>query len=60
MKPPSLEGRNQVTTDTEIISTEILKQRIIGRFQERVQYLIKKMVVQIDAPKTIRGKEILV
>lgn len=46
-------------TDTEIITSEILHHRLIGRFTERVQYLRRAMVVPIDAPKTIRG-EILV
>lgn len=55
MKPPNLDGKNQITTDMEIITTEILNHRIMGRFAERVQYLRRKQTVPIDAPKTIRG-----
>jgi len=58
MKVPNSDGKNQVTTDMEVITTEILKQRIIGRFMETVQYLRKKTVVPIDAPKTIRGTDV--
>ncbi|CAG7825806.1 unnamed protein product [Allacma fusca] len=54
MKPPNLDGKNQVTTDMEIITTEILNHRIMGRFAERIQYLRRKQTVPIDAPKTIR------
>ncbi|ODM94816.1 hypothetical protein Ocin01_11866 [Orchesella cincta] len=53
-KIPNTEGKHQIQTDTEIITSEILNHRIVGRFIERVQYLRKMMVVPIDAPKTIR------
>ncbi|CAL8092678.1 unnamed protein product [Orchesella dallaii] len=55
-KIPNTEGKHQIQTDTEIITSEILNHRIVGRFIERVQYLRKMMVVPIDAPKTIRAK----
>lgn len=54
-KIPNTDGRHQVHTDTEIITSEILNHRIVGRFMERVQYLRRMQVVPIDAPKTIRG-----
>lgn len=56
MKPPNLEGKNQITTDTEIITSEIFDHRVVGRFKERIQYLRKKTVEPIDGPKIIRGK----
>jgi hypothetical protein len=57
MKTQNHDGRNQITTDIEIITSEILDHRVVGRFMERVQYLRKKTVEPIDAPKTIRGKK---
>ncbi|XP_035706567.1 nucleosome-remodeling factor subunit NURF301 isoform X3 [Folsomia candida] len=56
MKAPNYDGKNQTTTDMEIITSEILSHRVKGRFSERVQYLRKKTVEPIDAPKTIRAK----
>jgi hypothetical protein len=54
---PNCDGKNQITTDMEIITSEILNHKVIGRFLERVQYLRRKTVVPIDAPKTtMRGK----
>lgn len=58
MKAPNYDGKNQTTTDMEIITSEILSHRVKGRFSERVQYLRKKTVEPIDAPKTIRGEKL--
>lgn len=54
-KPPSGDGKHQVTTDTEIVSLEILKHRVIGRFSDKIQYLRRKVVIPLEVPKTIRG-----
>jgi len=56
MKPQNPEGKSQITTDMEIITSEILDHRIVGRFEEVIQYLRRRHIVPIDAPKTIRGK----
>ncbi|XP_065345796.1 nucleosome-remodeling factor subunit NURF301 isoform X2 [Cloeon dipterum] len=53
-KPPNSDGKNQVTTDTEITSTELLKHRHIGQFLEKTQYLRRKVVIPIDLPKAAR------
>ncbi len=48
-----------MTTDMEIITSEILEHRVVGRFSETVQYLRRRHIVPIDAPKTIRGKHLV-
>lgn len=55
-KPPNNDGKHQVTTETEIMSLEILKHRHTGRFSEKTQYLRRKVVIPLELPKTIRGK----
>lgn len=53
-KPPTNDGKHQVTTETEIMSLEILKYRHCGRFSEKTQYLRRKVVIPLELPKTIR------
>ncbi|XP_037046022.1 nucleosome-remodeling factor subunit NURF301 isoform X4 [Bradysia coprophila] len=53
-KPPTSDGKNQITTETEIMSQEILKYRHCGRFSEKTQYLRRKVVIPLELPKTIR------
>lgn len=53
-KPPTSDGKHQVTTETEIMSLEILKYRHCGRFSEKTQYLRRKVVIPLELPKTIR------
>ncbi|KAF4525587.1 hypothetical protein B566_EDAN015525 [Ephemera danica] len=53
-KPPNNDGKNQITTDTEITTTEILKHRHLGQFLERTQYLRRKVVIPLELPKTVR------
>ncbi|XP_017481790.1 PREDICTED: nucleosome-remodeling factor subunit NURF301 isoform X1 [Rhagoletis zephyria] len=53
-KPPSADGKHQVTSDTEIVTQELLKLRHLGRYGERTQYLRRKVVVPLEVPKTIR------
>ncbi|XP_039965704.1 nucleosome-remodeling factor subunit NURF301 isoform X1 [Bactrocera tryoni] len=53
-KPPSADGKHQVTSETEIVTQELLKFRHMGRYGERTQYLRRKVVVPLEMPKTIR------
>lgn len=54
-KPLSTDGKNQITTDTEIMSLEILKHRHVGQFLDRAQYLRRKVVIPLELPKQVRG-----
>ncbi|XP_044734089.1 nucleosome-remodeling factor subunit NURF301, partial [Chrysoperla carnea] len=54
MKPITTDGKHQITTETEIISLEMLKHRHVGQFLERTQYLRRKVVIPLELPKTIR------
>ena len=52
-KPPALyDGKNQVTTDNEIVTTEILKHRNIGRYMETTQYWQRKISIPLDLSVT--------
>jgi nucleosome-remodeling factor subunit BPTF len=53
-KPPTLDGKHQVTTETEIVTTEILKHRNVGLFMENTQYFRRRVVIPLELPKTIR------
>lgn len=53
-KPATGDGKHQLTTDTEIVSLELLKHRHIGQFSERTQYLRRKVVIPLELPKTVR------
>ncbi|XP_012254800.2 nucleosome-remodeling factor subunit NURF301 isoform X2 [Athalia rosae] len=53
-KPLSTDGKHQVTTDTEIMSLEILKHRHVGQFMDRAQYLRRKVVIPLELPKQVR------
>lgn len=48
------DAKNQTTTDTEIVTTDILKHRHVGRFLERTQYYQRRVVIPLDVPKTVR------
>nr|CAB3516219.1 unnamed protein product [Spodoptera littoralis] len=52
-KPASADGKHQLTTDTEIVSLELLKHRHIGQFSERTQYLRRRVVIPLELPKTV-------
>lgn len=56
VKPPSTDGKHQITTETEILSLELLKHRHVGQFLEKTQYLRRKVVIPLELPKTVRGK----
>jgi nucleosome-remodeling factor subunit BPTF len=53
-KPPNTEGKHQLTTETEILSLELLKHRHVGQFLEKTQYLRRKVVIPLELPKTVR------
>lgn len=44
-KPPTANGKIVTNTDTGIVSTDILKSRIRGRFSERMEYLRFTLVI---------------
>ncbi|XP_045626029.2 nucleosome-remodeling factor subunit NURF301 isoform X1 [Procambarus clarkii] len=48
------DGRKQITTEMEIIQTEILKRKHSGRFLEKTSYLRRKVIIPFDVPKPIR------
>ncbi|KAJ8687395.1 hypothetical protein QAD02_023189 [Eretmocerus hayati] len=53
-KPASNDGKHQITTDTEIMSLEILKHRHVGQFMDKTQYLRRKVVIPLELPKQVR------
>ncbi|GAB0089853.1 nucleosome-remodeling factor subunit NURF301 [Sergentomyia squamirostris] len=53
-KPPTTDGKHQITTETEIMSLELLKHRYLGKFMERAQYLRRKVVIPLELPKAVR------
>nr|XP_034840271.1 nucleosome-remodeling factor subunit NURF301 [Maniola hyperantus] len=53
-KAATADGKHQLTTDTEIVSLELLKHRHVGQFSERTQYLRRKVVIPLELPKTVR------
>ncbi|KAK5645407.1 hypothetical protein RI129_006707 [Pyrocoelia pectoralis] len=53
-KAPNSDGKNHITTETEILSLELLKHRYAGQFLERTQYLRRKVVIPLELPKTVR------
>lgn len=53
VKPQSMDGKTQITTETEIISLEILKHRQTGEHLEKTQYLRRKVVIPLELPKTV-------
>lgn len=53
-KAANADGKHQLTTDTEIVSLELLKHRHLGPFSERTQYLRRRVVIPLELPKTVR------
>ncbi|XP_041673909.1 nucleosome-remodeling factor subunit NURF301 isoform X2 [Drosophila eugracilis] len=53
-KPPTADGKHQVTTETEIVTLELLRLRHAGRYGEKTSYLRRKVVIPLEMPKTIR------
>jgi nucleosome-remodeling factor subunit BPTF len=54
MKPLTLDGKNQVTSETEIVTTELLKHRNVGPFMDLTQYFRRRVVIPLELPKTVR------
>ena len=40
-----------MTTDNEIVTTEILRHRNTGRYLEKTEYLLRKISIPLDAPR---------
>lgn len=61
IKPPTNNGKVVTNTDTGIVSTEILKHRICGRFSERIEYFRLTLVIPYGYadPQPSKGKIIL-
>lgn len=55
MKSNYPDGKQQITSETEIVTLELLKMRYLGKFSDRAQYLRRKVVIPLELPKTIRG-----
>lgn len=53
-KPQTADGKNQVTTETEIVTTELLKHRNVGLFMEHTEYFRRRIVIPLELPKTVR------
>lgn len=53
-KPTTTDGKNQITTETEIVTTELLKHRNVGMFMELAQYFRRRVVIPLELPKTVR------
>lgn len=54
-KTAHLASKREVTTETELVTTETLECRTSGQFNERTEYLIRKVVIPLDVPKQVRG-----
>lgn len=50
----TVDGKNQVTSETEIVTTELLKHRNVGMFMELTQYFRRRVVIPLELPKTVR------
>ncbi|XP_014482955.1 PREDICTED: nucleosome-remodeling factor subunit NURF301 isoform X2 [Dinoponera quadriceps] len=53
-KPLSSDGKSQITTDTELVTLEILEHRHVGQFLDRTQYMRRKVVIPLELPKQVR------
>ncbi|XP_050535545.1 nucleosome-remodeling factor subunit NURF301 isoform X2 [Daktulosphaira vitifoliae] len=53
-KTAHLASKREVTTETELVTTETLECRTSGQFNERTEYLIRKVVIPLDIPKQVR------
>ena len=51
-RPPTSDGKHQVTSDSAITTTEIMKHKNSGRFLEKTQYFQRKVTIPLDVPKT--------
>ncbi|XP_050437023.1 nucleosome-remodeling factor subunit NURF301 isoform X2 [Adelges cooleyi] len=53
-KTAHLASKREVTTETELVTTETLECRTSGQFNERTEYLIRKVVIPLDIPRQVR------
>ncbi|KAL4097583.1 hypothetical protein QTP88_022332 [Uroleucon formosanum] len=53
-KTAHLASKREVTTETELVTTETLECRTSGQFNEHTEYLIRKVVIPLDIPKQVR------
>lgn len=53
-KPTSVDGKNQIMNENEIVNLELLKHRHVGRHMERTQYLRRKVIIPLELPKAVR------
>lgn len=54
-KPPP-GGSSTITTENEVITTEVLKRRDVGQFGLRSEFLLRRIMVPIDLPSKPRGE----
>ncbi|XP_076346621.1 nucleosome-remodeling factor subunit NURF301 E(bx) isoform X2 [Tachypleus tridentatus] len=54
-KPPP-GGVNTISTENEVTTTELLKSRSVGLFNQRSEYLVRRIIVPIDLPSRPREK----
>lgn len=55
-KTAHLASKREVTTETELVTTETLECRTSGQFNEHTEYLIRRVVIPLDIPKQVKGK----
>lgn len=55
-KTAHLASKREITTETELVTTETLECRTTGQFKEHTEYLIRKVVIPLDIPKQVRGE----
>ncbi|CAI6343705.1 unnamed protein product [Macrosiphum euphorbiae] len=53
-KTAHLASKREVTTETELVTTETLECRTSGQFNEHTEYLIRRVVIPLDIPKQVR------
>uniref|UniRef100_A0A2S2Q1D7 Nucleosome-remodeling factor subunit n=1 Tax=Sipha flava TaxID=143950 RepID=A0A2S2Q1D7_9HEMI len=53
-KTAHLASKREVTTETELVTTETLECRTSGQFKEHTEYLIRKVVIPLDVPRQVR------
>lgn len=50
LKPPQ-GGQNTITTEEEVVTTEVIKRRDVGSYGLRSEYLIRKIIVPLSMPE---------
>ena len=57
VRPPSTDGKHQVTSDSAICTTEILHHKNVGKFMENTQYFQRKVTIPLDVPKAVSRRD---